>query len=137
MLGRLHLLGLARWCELGSAEMRTNQAHNTLRCARAALEGGSPLRGRRGDPNRRHRYGFTPLHRAVENFIPARRIGEHLHKGRGSRGGPAPSSCRRCQLRMPVCTSTWRTIGLMGTISPISSSSVFLRWFVCIYCQSI
>jgi ankyrin repeat protein len=33
-----------------------------------ALKGAAPLRGRRADPNGRHRYGFTPLHLAAENF---------------------------------------------------------------------
>ncbi|KAF8663188.1 hypothetical protein HU200_055790 [Digitaria exilis] len=50
-------------------EILSNMAsYNALRCARAALEGGAPLCGRRADPNRRHRYGFTPLHLAAENF---------------------------------------------------------------------
>ncbi|CAO2185899.1 unnamed protein product [Urochloa humidicola] len=44
-------------------------SYNALRCARVALEGtAAPLRGRRADPNGRHRYGFTPLHLAAENF---------------------------------------------------------------------
>ncbi|CAO2181112.1 unnamed protein product [Urochloa humidicola] len=43
-------------------------SYNALRCAKVALEGAAPLRGRRADPNGRHRYGFTPLHLAAENF---------------------------------------------------------------------
>ncbi|XP_062217161.1 uncharacterized protein LOC133917168 isoform X2 [Phragmites australis] len=45
-------------------------SYNALRCARVALEGADPdpLRGRRADPNGRHRYGFWPLHMAAETF---------------------------------------------------------------------
>ncbi|RLN23530.1 hypothetical protein C2845_PM07G36770 [Panicum miliaceum] len=43
-------------------------SYNALRCARVALQGGAPLRGLRADPNGRHRYGFTPLDMAAENF---------------------------------------------------------------------
>uniref|UniRef100_I1QYP0 Uncharacterized protein n=1 Tax=Oryza glaberrima TaxID=4538 RepID=I1QYP0_ORYGL len=43
-------------------------ANNALRCARVALQGSSPLRGRRADPNGRHPYGYTALHLAAETF---------------------------------------------------------------------
>ncbi|PUZ58312.1 hypothetical protein GQ55_5G499200 [Panicum hallii var. hallii] len=48
--------------------LSTMASYNALRCARVALKGAAPLRGRRADPNGRHRYGFTPLHLAAENF---------------------------------------------------------------------
>lgn len=41
---------------------------DSLRCARAVLEGHAPLKGRRADPSGRHRYGFTALHMAAETF---------------------------------------------------------------------
>nr|ABA92087.1 hypothetical protein LOC_Os11g11240 [Oryza sativa Japonica Group] len=43
-------------------------ANNALRCARVALQGSSPLRGRRADPNGLHPYGYTALHLAAETF---------------------------------------------------------------------
>ncbi|XP_006663720.2 uncharacterized protein LOC102720754 [Oryza brachyantha] len=50
-------------------DLLTNMASfNALRCARVALEGTPPLRGRHADPNILHRYGFSPLHVAAENF---------------------------------------------------------------------
>uniref|UniRef100_J3N5E2 Uncharacterized protein n=1 Tax=Oryza brachyantha TaxID=4533 RepID=J3N5E2_ORYBR len=50
-------------------DLLTNMASfNALRCARVALEGTSQLRGRHADPNILHRFGFSPLHMAAENF---------------------------------------------------------------------
>lgn len=41
-------------------------------------------------------------------------------------------------LRMPACTNTWRTIGLMATLLTTSYlSSVCQRWLVCIYYNNL
>ncbi|KAG2586660.1 hypothetical protein PVAP13_5NG064900 [Panicum virgatum] len=61
-----HFMGLREF--LYPEILSTIASYNALRCARMALKGGAPFRGRRADPNGRHRYGFTPLHVAAENF---------------------------------------------------------------------
>ncbi|PVH39411.1 hypothetical protein PAHAL_5G495200 [Panicum hallii] len=61
--------------------LSTMASYNALRCARVALKGAAPLRGRRADPNGRHRYGFTPLHLAAENFSVDMYLEDHWANG--------------------------------------------------------
>ncbi|RLM92526.1 uncharacterized protein C2845_PM08G03740 [Panicum miliaceum] len=65
--GWSHFMGLREFLYPEILSTMTS-SYNALRCARVALKGAAPLRGRRADPNGLHRYGFTPLHLAAKNF---------------------------------------------------------------------